>query len=123
MELTNRINELSISAYYKEISRCIIAASCELYSITEEELCNSPDLEIVNLRFICFWVIESHLKLSRKNICRIFDKSKNAVYYGITKIECVRNIYGSTLDQIKKLLEKANNLRTEFDWNLEYSKN
>lgn len=95
------------------IQERIIIAACAHFDVSELQLLTETDYHYVYIRQLCFYLVSENTVLNPRFIGCRFNRSRNAVKYGIEIIDsrvCIaktKNIYGQTLGDLNKIAELA----------------
>ena len=89
----------------------IVAACCEYYELSEEDLLTLKSRDVSNVRHYVYYIISVNLTISNPAIAELFGKgknTKNVIRFGIEKITAHKNIYSDVQRNLRKIAELAN---------------
>lgn len=119
LSCTERVPYISPIDREKLIS--IFTAAMNLYELDENQLINSgKNPSIVQLRKSIIYLVDKNTDISVPNIAKLFDKKHRGwIYQIIDEIELHKNLYRTTSEQLKLLINEANNFEKKYEWRLQ----
>lgn len=106
------MNTVPLPVISKPMIEAIIAAACQYYSCTEDELKMKSQIEdIVYRRKICYFLIAENVIISKSRIAQRFGfTDPRWISRSIEEIEAQRDIFPQISRDIANILQLANKL-------------
>jgi hypothetical protein len=102
----------------RELVQAVKKAACQYFDITEERLLEDSMPTVVNIRFLCFWLIGQNTPLKDYMIGELFGKARSSVLYGVGLIDAHKDIYRQTLDNLRGIARIADNFEKNYTWHI-----
>lgn len=115
----NTVVKFGISPQEKELMLAVIEGVCEYFDVSEDLLMSGENSSIVNMRYLCFYLITKNTSLKDYVIAEVFGKTRTTVCYGIRQIDWQKNIYAQTLNNLRGVVRLVNNFEKKYEWLLQ----